>query len=446
MKNIIIDTDPGVDDILALIFALASRDLNILAITTVHGNIDLFNTTRNVLSLFNVLHAASTTDQSTAWANKLFRDKKVTVAAGATHPLIKERQLDAAYFHGIDGLGGVSTAFPQYLPPQDWHDSFPALRTNQASKVMDFNGVKASQKPAHLEILDLLASEPPNSITIIALGPLTNLSLACSHDYQTFSKVKEIVSMGGAITVPGNVTPSAEFNFLADPESASHLLSFTSPSPISTHPSSPKSIDNQVSIKLMPLDTTTQITITQESWTALPSGLLKSWCDVFINKTFETMKSLYSSESIEQVFLSMHDPACIWYLLPPSHSRSGGWREQGQVDLRVEIEGRWFRGSCCTDRRFRTAPRQTSSSLPSSSLPKEDDVAVPETAAIAHEKQEEAEENAEAKEEGEKEEESDKGSWLSPNKGNRVTVVSRELVDPLDPSFINDFRTLVFPE
>lgn len=104
------------------------------------------------------------------------------------------------------------------------------------------------------------------------------------------------------------------------------------------------------------------------------NGILKSWCDVFVDKTFGTMRELYTEASIERVNLSMHDPACLWYLLdgpvcaasplPSGREQDGrlhgdddddddGWRVTRDVDIRVEIHGRLTRGACVTDRRGR---------------------------------------------------------------------------------------------
>lgn len=356
--KIILDTDPGVDDVLALLLALASPELEILAITTVHGNINLTNTTRNTLSLFNALKAASeTTDPSVAWTKALFEGKKITLAAGAVSPLNKEKQLDAAYFHGRDGLGGVSDTFPQYLPSKGWESSFPALRSESLG-VQEFAGVTASQRLAHDEMIHILESEPEDTVTIVAVGPLTNLSLACTTNYASFSRVKEIVIMGGALAVPGNATPTAEFNILADPEAAAHLFSFTSPTPSSTYHLSPESVAKRLQITLLPLDTTTHVCLSHPAWYAAPKSLLSDWCNVFLSRTFETMKGLYKDSSIEKINLSMHDPACIWYLTShSSHNANGGdndgWVVETEVDVRIETEGRWTRGSCVLDFRGR---------------------------------------------------------------------------------------------
>lgn len=406
-NKIIIDTDPGVDDVLAMILALASPELDILAITTVHGNIGLHHTTRNVLSLFNVLSKASENDTETTWAKKFFQGEAVIVAAGAATSTIPEKQLDAAYFHGKDGLGGVSDVYPEYLPASGWERAFPALVAEGSTPtMMKFPGVSASQRLAHKEILHLLESEPEDTITIVAVGPLTNLSLACTENYTAFSRVKEIVIMGGALNVPGNVTPTAEFNFLADPEAAAHLFSFSSPTPSSTWDASPKSVEKNLKITLLPLDTTTNICLSHTAWStvARQEGLLAKWTNVFVDKTFQTMKGLYTDASIEKVNLSMHDPACIWYLLRSSESNTNNsepsWQIAESIDIRIETEGRWTRGSCVLDLRGREK--------------------------IA---------------EGLEDVGSDTGSWLSTKTGNRINWVTST---PGSDAFVQDFLSRVF--
>lgn len=96
-----------------------------------------------------------------------------------------------------------------------------------------------SQRPSHLEILRLLDSNPPNTIMVFVIGPLTDLALAASVSPNTLMRAKSIVIMGGALSGPGNITPLAEFNFYADPIAAARLFALTSRDPSSTMPLSP---------------------------------------------------------------------------------------------------------------------------------------------------------------------------------------------------------------
>lgn len=405
-KKIILDTDPGVDDVLAILLALASAEIEVLAITTVHGNIDSLNTTRNVLSLFNVLKTSSET-----WTERVTKTQLVTLAAGASTPLNKEGQLDAAYFHGRDGLGDVSLKLPQYLPPKGWESHFPSLATAPDSSKTSLDHIKISPRPAHEEILHQLRTHEPDSVTIVAVGPLTNLSLALSQDAETFSRAREIVVMGGALTVPGNVTPTSEFNILADPEAAAHVFSYTSATPSSTYPaSSPDKLSTTTNarplkITLLPLDITTTICLSHSEWSAVEStSPLKQWTDVFLQKTFQTMAKLYTDKSIEKVNLSMHDPACIWYLIHHDESadQSTGLWQLEIMDVRVECQGTWTRGMTVIDRRGREK-------LVEAALDVGPD--------------------------------SDSGDWLSTRYGNRVHVLTRV---PESQVFVDLFKKVVF--
>ncbi len=173
-RKVIIDTDPGVDDAFALLLAMRSPELKVLAITAVAGNVPLSLTLPNALRLVEI---AGRTD--------------ITVAAGASSPLIR-KLVDAAYAHGNNGLAGVEFPLPQLKP------------------------VKA---PAS-ELICLLVRENSGDVDIVAIGPLTNLALALRQDPQIAPMVRSIVLMGGSLS-GGNVTPAAEFNFYVDPEAAS---------------------------------------------------------------------------------------------------------------------------------------------------------------------------------------------------------------------------------
>lgn len=364
-RKIIIDTDPGVDDILAILLALSSPELEVIAITTVHGNIDLFNTTRNVLSLFGVLHA-SLDKMSDNWLNRLFTGSEVILAAGERDPLNKDRAVNASYFHGADGLGGISEKYSQFVPETGWERSFPALNPAASGEpTTSTPGISVSSLVASDEILNLLSSHDPDEITIVALGPLTNLSRSCTKDYATFSRVKEVVVMGGAMECPGNATPLAEFNFLADPESCAHVMSFTGPDPSSTYNHGKDlGIFQRLRITVLPLDTTTHVCISYEDWsTMIESSPLESghneprlieWCDYFMQRTFKTLHDLYTDTNIERVNLSAHDPSCIWYLLCHEGVQlDGKWILATNEDVRVECDGRWTRGACVLDQRGR---------------------------------------------------------------------------------------------
>jgi len=177
--RVIIDTDPGIDDAVALLLAMAEPErLHVAGITTVAGNVPLALATTNALRLV-----------------ELARRVDVPVHAGASAPLLRPLRT-AVHVHGPDGLAGAG------LPA-------PSLAAHSTGAVQ--------------WIVDTLAAAAPQSITLCALGPLTNLALAFGQAPDLASRVARIVLMGGARDL-GNVTPAAEFNFHVDPEAAAMVF------------------------------------------------------------------------------------------------------------------------------------------------------------------------------------------------------------------------------
>jgi inosine-uridine nucleoside N-ribohydrolase len=176
--KIILDCDPGHDDAIALLLALASPEVELLGVTTVHGNQTLEKTTVNALKL---LEFVGRTD--------------VPVAAGADRPLRREPYV-AAYVHGESGMDGPTLPSPS-VAPIDRH-------------AVDF-------------IADAVRSSP-EPVTLVPTGPLTNIGLFLARYPGEASRVDRVVLMGGAIG-EGNVTPAAEFNIWVDPEAADRVFS-----------------------------------------------------------------------------------------------------------------------------------------------------------------------------------------------------------------------------
>jgi pyrimidine-specific ribonucleoside hydrolase len=176
---LVIDTDPGIDDALAILLALASPEVDLRLVTTVHGNVELARTTDNAQ---RVLHLAGRAD--------------VPVAAGARDSLVYRQPERAGHVHGETGLGGVE------LPPS------PAA---------------VDPRPAVVAMADvLLAAEAP--VTVAAIGPWTNVALLLATYPEAAERIGRLVLMGGSAARGGNVTAAAEFNVWADPEAAQRVL------------------------------------------------------------------------------------------------------------------------------------------------------------------------------------------------------------------------------
>ncbi len=180
-KKVLIDADPGTDDALALIAALNSPEMDVLGVTTVGGNASLADTTRNALRLLD--HLGS----------------DLPVSRGSARPL-RGRFEYAYHFHGAAGLGV----------------RLPGPRT-------------AATAVGAVERIVGAASEYRGALTLIALGPLTNVARAMRSNPRLAGWIAEVVVMGGAVEVPGNVTPHAEFNVYNDPEAAHEVLTSGTP-------------------------------------------------------------------------------------------------------------------------------------------------------------------------------------------------------------------------
>jgi purine nucleosidase/pyrimidine-specific ribonucleoside hydrolase len=180
MRRGLIDTDPGIDDALALLVAWGSPEWTVDTITTVAGNVPLDVATLNVFRLLDLRRPAPSP----------------LVAAGAARPLVRELET-AARYHGADGLGDLG----------DWPRVQARVASDDAARVI----VQAARRHA-------------GDLTIVALGPLTNLALAVEIDAAAVRGVGRVVAMGGAVDVPGNVTPGAEFNAHVDPEALARVL------------------------------------------------------------------------------------------------------------------------------------------------------------------------------------------------------------------------------
>ena len=250
-RPIIIDTDPGQDDAIAILLALASPELEVLGITCVAGNVPLDKTTINARKVCELAGRSDT-----------------RVFAGASGPLSRTL-VTAEYVHGKTGLDGYELPNP-VMPLQE-----------QAG--VDF-------------IIETVMRAPPHTVTLCALGPLTNLGLALQAEPQLGERLQEIVLMGGGLFEGGNTTPAAEFNIYVDPEAADMVMHCGAP------------------VTMIPLDLTHQ-TLTSdaiiEAFRSMPNetgpasaGLL----DFF--ERFDVEK--YGSQGGP-----LHDPNVIAFLLQP---------------------------------------------------------------------------------------------------------------------------------
>lgn len=227
--RIIIDTDPGIDDALAFLLALASPEVQLEALTTTQGNVTLENATRNALTVLELAQASH-----------------IPVASGSVLPLVQPLRA-STQVHGRTGLGNAVLPAPASKP--------------------------VSQHAVDYLIERVLAE--PKELSIFPIGPLTNIAMAIRKEPRFASAVKELVIMGGAIREGGNITPQAEFNIYVDPHAA--YIVFHSGIPIT----------------LIPLDVTHQCWMYQKDIERLQkisspiSMFIKDMLDVYLPVSFE---------------------------------------------------------------------------------------------------------------------------------------------------------------
>lgn len=176
--KLLLDCDPGLDDALAILLAHSDPEIELVALTTVGGNVALENTTRNALQLREYLGFSG-----------------VPVASGASGPLVRETK-NAAEVHGVGGLGDV--ILPPATLPGDTRDA--------------------------VDLIIGMLQESPGEIHLVATGPMTNIALAVRKEPRIVEWAASFVIMGGSFT-RGNTTPAAEFNIYADPEAAAEVFS-----------------------------------------------------------------------------------------------------------------------------------------------------------------------------------------------------------------------------
>ncbi|ETW80657.1 hypothetical protein HETIRDRAFT_123134 [Heterobasidion irregulare TC 32-1] len=311
---VIIDTDPGVDDVIAILLALASPEIEIV------GFVVCFE-----------------------------QAIKPFVAKGALGPLSGELH-SAQYFHGRDGLGGLSEKHPDL---------------NIAPSVLDSSShpfLQPTDRPGHEVALEALRKYEPREIIYVVLGPMTNLAQMMRTDAECVRKrIGRVVIMGGALDVPGNTSLSAEFNWFADPYAVAELLT-----PKPTRPQSGLPLSR---VLMLPLDITTVHELPFPLYTsradrafdpvkisvAADKGPMQHFTSPFLQRTREIMRG-FGKDAME-----LHDVAAVWaaVLNPPVKDDADETEDPGLAPrwtvawrkFEMECTGELTRGMCVVDRR-----------------------------------------------------------------------------------------------
>ena len=271
MEKIILDCDPGHDDAIAILLAAGNPNIDLLGITTVSGNHNVDNTTRNALAV------------CTAYGIK------VAVAKGSPGPMIGDQVL-AVEIHGETGLDGP------VLPPASFE-----LDKRHA---VDF-------------IIETIMAHESKSVTLVPVGPYTNIALAIRKEPRIIERVKRVIVMGGSYT-RGNITPGAEFNVYADPEAADVVFRAN------------------WDVTMVGLDLTHQALATpelQDRVRAVGGSISKFVLDIwgFIATTHGGL--------LQIEFPAVHDACCVAAIIDPTVFTTE------KADIRVEIAGRWTKGT-----------------------------------------------------------------------------------------------------
>jgi len=320
---VIIDTDPGIDDALAILLALGNPRVKVIALTTVFGNFpDIKPLTENALKILNL-------------ANR----KDIPVYEGFTKPsfiseaeapafIERMKKAQSVLVHGNDGLANLSLTAPE--------------KFNTGGKVKE-------SEPA-VDALIRLVKANPNNITLVTLGPLTNLAEACKREPSLPSLFKKVVIMGGALFSPrgnpintsdanlGNAKPCAEANFVKDPDAAQYVLRDAK--------------FNPEQLILIPLDLTTQtdylefgLTIDPTSLPSLEHGIIRE----FIADTHQYYQDIYIKK-FERKKVPFHDSCAVFYAISPE-----SFLEPNLISINVETKGQLTSGITIIDNRINVA-------------------------------------------------------------------------------------------
>lgn len=269
-KKVIIDCDVGVDDALALTLAFLSPELDIKAITAVNGNVPLNQVFENIKKVLT-----------------LIRPKNLPVIARGAERSLSRKEIHAHSIHGEDGLGGAKIELKE-------EDKFWEI----------------SSKKAYELVIDMIYKYK-GELTIIATGPLTNLSLIIQNDLNALKMVKEIIIMGGAIKTGGNVTPYAEFNIYCDPIAAKTV------------------IESGLPITLVPLDVTHKVNLTSKNMEERVIPIQNPFSKFIVEATgYDTNRGLFRNKEL----IHLHDPLAVAVAIDPTIV------EKERLTLHVETE------------------------------------------------------------------------------------------------------------
>lgn len=266
-RKVILDVDPGIDDALALTLALFDPRLDVVAVTAVAGNVSADQATRNVQAIIEQL------------------DPPRWPRVGAAVQPDRDPMVDSRRLFGADGLGNANFAVAELH----------------------------HQHPSDKVIADEIRADPDN-ITIIALGPLTNIANALRRDPSLATQVGQLIIMGGAVTAPGNITPAAEFNIFCDTAAARDVLR------------------SRTTKTLIPLDATNQVVMTFDLLDQIPPEDSKA--GAFLRRVlpfaFRSHRQVLGQEGIH-----IHDAVALLAATNPELFKTA--RMAGDVETRGEL-------------------------------------------------------------------------------------------------------------
>lgn len=299
-KKVIIDTDPGVDDALAVVFAFHSPELEVLGLTTIFGNVETDLATLNALRLVEM------------------SGKDIPVAEGAVKPVYMKKLSPPDFVHGKDGFGNIDLPPPKGRP----------VRESAAEFIVD-------TVMAH-----------PGEVTLVVLGPMTNIALALALEPELPKYVASVVPMGGVLQVMGNVSPVASANILGDPHAADIVLG------------------TAWDVVLVPGDTTRQVRITDDLLERVRDRGGSSGQFLYDVSLF--YRDYYRSIGVTDGFYA-HDPTAMAFVIDPTlfrtekravrvvtdgmaigeviaaterhSSQPGPWHEIPKASITVEVDG-----------------------------------------------------------------------------------------------------------